>query len=176
MNFPLVAGEGNSELRFFEIRCIICLSLLRRRTVAAQNFAASRTWLEENIFFLPHLRRCIWRIWRVHRRIIHYHSPCIWLMLDWRVNKCNVGNSDVISQISHLWASEGGIQAYDYEPPKERYPIDFLRAGYFLFLHVVAFTCALAWLRMPLFGSDGRLMSQLMATQLFLMVGGVVWT
>ena len=41
---------------------------------------------------------------------------------------------------------KGGIQAYDYEPPKERYPIDFLRAGYFLFLHVVAFTCALAWL------------------------------
>lgn len=37
----------------------------------------------------------------------------------------------------------GGIQAYDYEQPKERYPIDFLRAGYFLFLHVVAFTCVL---------------------------------
>lgn len=38
----------------------------------------------------------------------------------------------------------GGIQAYDYEQPKERYPIDFIRAGYFLFLHVVAFACALS--------------------------------
>lgn len=53
---------------------------------------------------------------------------------------------------SYVYPFSGGIQAYDYEPPKERYPIDFLRAGYFLFLHVVAFTCGPSTFSLPALG------------------------
>lgn len=53
---------------------------------------------------------------------------------------------------SYVYPFSGGIQAYDYEQPKERYPIDFLRAGYFLFLHVVAFTCGPSTFSLPALG------------------------
>jgi len=56
------------------------------------------------------------------------------------------------SALRYEYPLSGGVQAFSFEPATKKYTIDFLRASYFLILHVIAFTCGPSTFSLPALG------------------------